>query len=46
LADTMVSESASAFPSGALSASALAKFTVPKLDSGSTPFWLLGASAT
>src|ERR1700742_2793582 len=45
LADTMVSESTLALPIGALLALALVKFTVPKFDSGRTPFWLLGGSA-
>ena len=41
----MVSPATFASPSGAVSATALLKFTVPKLDSGSTLLASLGASA-
>ena len=44
-AETMVSPAAFALPSGALLTAALLKFTVPKLDSGSTLLVSLGASA-
>ena len=43
--ETMVSSVGPAPASAALLIIALAKFTVPKLDSGNAPFVLLGASA-
>ena len=45
-AETMVSPAAFALPSGVLVTAASLKFTVPKLDSGSTLLASLGASAT